>query len=167
MTGDSREYECLAQLERLLAECDVSRWVFTQDVAIQVGVIPYSHPVLTLNTRHLRQDDLLLATFLHEQIHWFAESRGDSLHNALTELEGLYPSVPVGFPEGARDRHSTYLHLVVNWLEFDALRMVIGLDRALAVIEHWCSDHYTWIFQQVRDNDTALGDLVQRHSLVV
>ena len=29
-----------------------------------------SHPVLTLHTRHRRDDDLLLSTFLHEQLHW-------------------------------------------------------------------------------------------------
>jgi hypothetical protein len=41
---------------------------------------------------------LLLATYIHEQLHWWA-SRSD-----LTEIERewrrRYPEVPVGFPEG-------------------------------------------------------------------
>ena len=42
------------QLRRLLRIIyDLHKWLFTRDVLIQSGVIPHSHPVLTLNTRYL------------------------------------------------------------------------------------------------------------------
>ena len=61
------------QLLALLARYDVSRWRFTSAVAIADKAIPHSHPILTLSTRHLDDDGLLLATYLHEQLHWFLE----------------------------------------------------------------------------------------------
>src|SRR5262245_53037606 len=59
------------QLRRLLRAYDLHKWLFTRDVLIQSGVIPHSHPVLTLNTRYVDDDTAQLATFVHEQLHWF------------------------------------------------------------------------------------------------
>jgi hypothetical protein len=59
------------QLRRLLRTYDLHKWLFTRDVLIQSGVIPHSHPVLTLNTRYVDDDTAQLATFVHEQLHWF------------------------------------------------------------------------------------------------
>lgn len=69
--NDAREQQTKLQLERLLATYDVSRWMFTRTILIESGrdVIPHSHPVLTLSTRHLKDDELLLSTFVHEQLH--------------------------------------------------------------------------------------------------
>ena len=58
------------QLHRLLHTYDMQKWLFTHDVLVQSGVIPHSHPVLTLNTRYLDDDTAQLATFVHEQLHW-------------------------------------------------------------------------------------------------
>jgi hypothetical protein len=60
-----------AQLERLIAAHDLRQWTFTHEIVIDEKSIPHSHPVLTLHTRHLKQDDELLSTYLHEQLHWF------------------------------------------------------------------------------------------------
>src|SRR3712207_4261996 len=56
-----------------------------------------------LRGRHLMDDELLLSTFVHEQLHWFiAENRRDS-EAAMKELRVLFPKIPVGFPEGSTD----------------------------------------------------------------
>jgi non-ribosomal peptide synthetase component F len=66
-----REKETADLLSALVQSYDLRAWTFTRTVRIEEGVIPHSHPVLTLNTRHLEDREQLLALFLHEQIHWF------------------------------------------------------------------------------------------------
>lgn len=165
-TGDEREAQCLVQLNGVLERHDLSRWIFTQEIAIQVGAIPHSHPVLTLNTRHLKQDDLLLSTFLHEQIHWYAVEQYEAVSAAMGEFRVLYPSAPVGFPQGAEDEESTYLHLFINWLEHYALQGILGEERAREVIEHWSTDHYTWVYREVLQNRDQIESVLHRHGLV-
>ena len=63
------ERETARALRRLVETHDVGRWIFTRTVVIDERQIPHSHPVLTLHTRHLGDDDMLLAVFLHEQLH--------------------------------------------------------------------------------------------------
>jgi hypothetical protein len=63
-----RERAARDQLRRLIAAHDLRGWVFTNQIRIEQGAIPQSHPVLTLNTRHLDDDDRALAAFLHEQL---------------------------------------------------------------------------------------------------
>ena len=70
-SGTALEQRGREQLERLLATHDLSRWLFTRTVQIQSRVIPHSHPVLTLNMQYLDNDAAQLASFLHEQLHWF------------------------------------------------------------------------------------------------
>ena len=70
-SGTPLEERGREQLLRLLYTHDLQKWLFTRDVLIQDGVIPHSHPVLTLNTRYLDDDTAQLATFVHEQLHWF------------------------------------------------------------------------------------------------
>ena len=94
------------QLRRLLRAYELRKWLFTRDVLIQSDVIPHSHPVLTLNTRYLDDDIAQLATFVHEQLHWFLTDRVKRAKTGavLTELRALYPAVPTALPEGARGR---------------------------------------------------------------
>jgi hypothetical protein len=69
--GDAKERATERQLDRLLSQYDLSQWIFTTSVVIDEDAIPHSHPILTLHARHLKDDDLLLSTFVHEQAHWF------------------------------------------------------------------------------------------------
>jgi hypothetical protein len=153
------------QLERLLATYDLEPWLFTRDILIQRGTIPHSHPVLTLSTRHLKDDDLLLATFVHEQIHWFLGTKSEASRLAKAELRELYPKVPVGYPEGAQNEDSTYLHLVVCYLEHAALRHLLGELRARQVMEFWTHDHYTWVYREVLESPAKIGGVIRKHQL--
>jgi hypothetical protein len=104
---DSRERQTKEQLQRLLANYDISNWVFTRKIIIESDVIPHSHPVLTLSTRHLKDDDLLLSTFVHEQLHWYLDEKPKETEEAYKEFKAVFPKVPVRFPEGANDEEST------------------------------------------------------------
>jgi hypothetical protein len=60
--GTTGEAQTRDQLRRLLTTYDVSPWIYTRSIVIDERAIPFSHPVLTLHTRHQQDDDLLLST---------------------------------------------------------------------------------------------------------
>ena len=68
---DEEKEKAREQLKRILSKYDLDPWIFTQRVQIVAGVDPHSHPILTLNTDFLDNDELQLSVFLHEQAHWF------------------------------------------------------------------------------------------------
>ncbi len=138
------------QLQRLLTTYDLEPWLFTRKVAIdETARIPHSHPVLTLNADDLDNDDAALATFVHEQFHWWVMRDQKRLGQAIAAFRELFPEVPGG-RAGARDENSTYLHLVICDLELQAMSRLLGKERARAVIAGW--EHYTWIYEQVLEN---------------
>jgi hypothetical protein len=167
LANDSeRERQTRDQLVALLQRYDLDRWLFTDVVRIEQGVIPHSHPVLTLNTYVLGDDARLLAIYLHEQLHWFCDQREAATERAIEELRGIYPVVPVGLPEGAKSEFSSYLHLVIGDLEYAALIDVVGPDDARQVIEGWCQSHYTWIYATVLRDFDMIEAIVARHDLL-
>ena len=150
------------KLKRILEEYDVEKWIYTDTITIDDTAIPRSHPVLTLNTRP--QSDLsLLATFIHEQVHWFLEENDNKTNDLMKELRTKFPTVPVGNGEGARDEYSSYLHLIVNFLEFDGIKQLAGERAAQAVIAR--KAYYKWIYRQVRANRAYLAELIRKHGL--
>jgi hypothetical protein len=155
------------QLRRLLHTHDVRKWLFTRDVLIQSGMIPHSHPVLILNTRYLGDDTAQLATFVHEQIHWFLTDHLERVKTdaALTELRALYPTVPTALPTGASSERSTYLHLIVCSLELQALTELLGEPSARQQLERWT--HYTWVYWTVLTDTERLGGVLRRHGIIV
>lgn len=154
------------QLEGLLARYDLRGWLFTDQIVIDDLAIPHSHPVLTLHSRHLGHDDALLSTFLHEELHHFESARPEAVARATAELEKAFPALPVGFPEGAGSKESSYLHLIVNFLEYESLVRVIGQKRADETFALWENDHYRAIYRRVRESGPTIAAIVAREGLV-
>ena len=165
--NDASEVQTKSQLQKLLAQYDLSRFIFTKEIIINRDSIPHSHPVLTLHTRHLKDDDLLLSTFVHEQIHWFFTQHQDQTEQAVKELRTIFPKVAVGFPEGADSEDSTYLHLLVNTLEYRADKELLGELRARQVMEFWATDHYKWAYRQVLDEGDKIRVVLRKYKLVI
>ena len=159
------EQQTKAQLERLLKQYDTSKYTFTKKVVIDDSAIPHSDPVLTLHTRHRQQDDELLSTYVHEQLHWYLESKKQQTDAAEKELAQLYPNPPVGGREGSRTLQSDYLHLIVCKLEWDADRQLLGDERAKAVMDFWAQDHYTWVYQTVLADPDKIEEIIKRNNL--
>lgn len=162
-SGTPLEEQGREQLERLLSRYDLARWLYTSDIVVRSFVAPHSHPVLTLNTRQLDDDDGCLGTFLHEQFHWYAVNRLEQTEAAVQELRGLYPGVPVGPPEGAKSEYSTYLHLIICTLELDALTNLLGENRARAVIRN--RSYYTWVYERAMSDDGRIRSVLEQHGL--
>lgn len=154
------------QVERLLNTYDTDRWIFTTKIAIETGAIPHSHPVLTLNSRHLNNDHLLLSTFLHEQLHWFLDGREKAASLAVDKLKLAFPSLPTGYPEGADTEQSNYEHLIVIFLEYKAIRQLLGDSAALETMNFWAADHYKKLYSTVLDNQDLIGSIVSTYRLL-
>ena len=164
--GSKAEQQTKEQLQRLLTAYDLSKWVFTKSIIIDEKSIPHSHPILTLHTRHLKDDELLLSSFVHEQLHWFITQRDKDSEAAMKELRVLFPKIPVGFPEGSNDESGNYEHLLVVYLEYRADRELLGELKARQVMDFWAVDHYTWIYKTVLERTRDIGNIAFKYKLI-
>lgn len=158
------EQQTRDQLLRLIEAHDVEDWLFTREILIDETQIPHSHPVLTLHTRHLGDDDTLLSTFIHEQFHWLEEGETlDEFRAAMREFEEIYPDAPDRSGGGASDVESTYRHLLVCDLELQGMTLLVGEERAREVLAG--ITHYEWIYEKVL-TDPRVREVTERHGFV-
>jgi hypothetical protein len=146
---------------------DLSRFEYSTRVRIAPTEIPHSHPRITLNT-WVRDDLGLLSMYLHEQMHWYvtwySHARAPQWRQLFSQLRERYPAAPVGGTDGANDAFSTYLHLLVNWLEVEAVSQFINRDR---VVQHVrLMPFYRWIYQTVIDDWQLLEALYRDQGLL-
>jgi hypothetical protein len=147
--NSDREKEILNLLNELLVEYDLSKWIFTNKVLIEQRIIPHSHPVLTLNTSSTDKKDIL-TTFIHEQLHWYVEKNPESEKRAIAKFKERYKNVPYQNRAGAKDEYSTYLHLIVCYLEYRSMASLIGETEAKQLM--WNMTHYTWVYNKIIDD---------------
>lgn len=160
--GAEREKAVIPKMQQLLKQYDLSKWVFTNEVIIEQYAIPHSHPVLTMNTK-LVADEEMLSTFVHEQLHWYVSERPEAEKKAIAEFREKYPEVPFGNREGAKDEYSTYLHLIVCYLEYKSMVTLVGQPTAEKVMRE--TNHYTWIYKTVLEDEQYIGEVVARNGL--
>lgn len=156
------EKAVIPRVQEILDKYDLSKWVFTDKIIIEAFAIPHSHPVLTLNTKPQSQDELL-STFIHEQLHWYVDENKDSELKAIADFKKEYKNVPHGNREGAKDEYSTYLHLIVCYLEFKSMAMLVGEERAEKVMRE--TNHYTWIYETVLKDRDLIGKIIASNKL--
>lgn len=151
-TGTELERNGQSLIEGFAKSYDLSKYYFTKKVHIQTYVTPHSHPVLTLNTRTIKEPNSYLAVFLHEQIHWFFDLNGreEKTKRFIEKMKVKFPKVPSQKEGGAKDDESTYLHLAVCFYELEQLSKLIGSSEAERVFK---SDNiYFWVREQVLNN---------------
>lgn len=157
-----------AWLEALRRRHDLTPYEYTRHVRIVPASKTFSHPILTLGTRFTETEDQLLATYLHEQMHWYLYLLGgidhDPIEPIFDELVRRYPDAPTSLPEGARNYDQTYAHLVVCWLELEVTGRLIGRMRAAALAD--TTYGYRWIYRTVLRDWTALEALLRAHGIV-
>jgi len=155
------------RVHKMRRQFDLTPLEYTRRVRIAPIEVPHSHPVLTLNTRS-QSDHALLCTYVHEQMHWYIWRLGSPTFNPIApfyyELQKRYPAVPASAPEGANDEYSTYLHLVINWLEIEVASSFLG--RELAISTALDTPVYRWIYRQVIADWESLGSLYREHKII-
>jgi hypothetical protein len=165
-----KEIQTKNKLEALLKEYDVSKWTFTRKIVIdEQEFAAHSHPILTISGyRYINRDPAdLLSVFVHEQIHWFTASHLEHTGKAKDELKIVYPDAPTAPPEGARDKESTYLHLIVCFLEYEAMKELVGKEKAKEVIERQSTRSYKWIYRTVLSDGDKIKAVIDRHKLQI
>ena len=160
--GEQSEAE---RLRRLLSRFDLTPWVFTRRVLIDEKVTPHSHPVLTIGYGDHGDDNLLLSNFVHEQLHWWLVAHQQQTDAAMSELRELFPHLPVGGLDGAVNEQSSYLHLIVNWLEWQGDKALLGESKAADVMAFWKGDHYRVLYRTVLDSEDVVARVVAKHGL--
>lgn len=144
---------------------DLSPFLYTKTIKIESRVIPHSHPVLTLNSRNAEAPKKLLSVFLHEQLHWWLTNNKVQTDLAIKELKKIYPKAPVTKSMGP---NSTYLHLIVCYLELKAVSFYLGKKEGREVISSIMNKDkiYPWIYNQVLNKDFAIQKIVKKHKLL-
>jgi hypothetical protein len=161
------EQQTREQLRNVLSEYDVSPWLRKREVRVDSSSVGGSGPdFITLSTDHLGDDLGLLSEFIHEQIHRITfEERRERRNAAIREFQSLYPNAPSELPEGGPGEFATYMHLVINWLELDAMTELVEKKtaRRLAADE----EHYTWINRRVLEDTEKIGAVLAKHDLLI
>ena len=144
---------------------DLRPFLYTKKILIQSQVIPHSHPVLTINTRHAEDPKKILSVWLHEELHWWALQNSKNISLAIKELEKIYPKAPVTKSSGS---NSTFLHLIICHLELKALGFYLGDIEARQVITDIMKKDkiYPWIYYQILYKDHAIKRLVKKYNLI-
>lgn len=172
VNGSESEQLLQEKLFALFEQYGLERWLYAERVNLEDGAVPHSHPVLTLTpesrlTDYATDPERLLSVYVHEQLHWFTllddPARDRPRINA--ELRARYPDLPVGFPDGCRSEFSNYLHIVVNFFEYAALRELLGDERAKGMIER--HPGYRAIYAIVLKDDADLERLFSDCGLVL
>ena len=164
--GIERELKTKAALEELLAQYDVSKWIFTKSILIEEGAIPYCCP-LTLSTAFLSYDYINLSTFIHEQLEMFVSTKDPQMNQAMIELRALYPKVPTDSTGTQSDRTEagTYKHLVLCYLEFSAMKKLAGEEAARSTMERM--GHYIWVYETVLADSDKIDSIVRKYNLII
>ena len=173
-SGSDRELRTAQQLLGLARTYDLSKWHFTRKVLIQENVPAHSHPLLTLHAGAGAgwraggvETDLqlarLLSVYVHEQIHrslhdW--PERWERTQQAMAELEELFPDPPIG---RGGSKVSTYEHLIVFYLQKDAMKELVGDDMARRVWESF--SFLAWVRQTISTERTKIQAVIEKFDL--
>jgi hypothetical protein len=159
------EKEIKSRLEALLNKHALEPYLYTKDIKIQADIIPHSHPTLTLNT-DFASDTHLLSTFLHEQMHWYSLSKDYDEEAMGREIFQLYPEVPADLPVGAGSTQSTYLHILICYLEYHTLSRVLGKEAAREHMEYMSQQYYTWVYETILKDEAQLEAIFRKYGLL-
>ena len=148
-------------LKGLINEFPVSPWVRVRDIIIRKDAISQSNP-FTINTRYNKDRYMLLATFLHEQIHRLEPENMQAFTQARLEIQSEFPDLD---PSVSDEPVRAYRHFIVCYFEIEALKKLLGLKEGLAVINK--KDKNVWIYQQILipTNAATIRSICQKYRL--
>src|SRR5882757_5308087 len=164
--GFSMEEQRKEQMEHLARQYDLKKYTITRDIVIERGAMNHSYPVLTLNLRFLDNDDLALSAYIHEQGHWVLMERHRPENPALFEdLRRTFPNMETRVPDGDGELRSSYFHIAVCMLEWQAMEELVGLERARKVIEWKQGDHYKAIYSTLLNHREQVEGVLARNGV--
>ena len=144
---------------------ELSPFIYTKNIRIQSDVTSHSHLVITLNTKNADNPKKLLSQFLHEQLHWWTQMNHANAQLAMNDLKKYFPEVPVKKGETAE---STYLHLIICFLEYKALGFYIGEKDSKKIINEFKNKDkiYPWVYTQVLNKEKTINWAVKKNKIL-
>jgi hypothetical protein len=121
---------------------DLEKWTFTENLVIRDDGFSHSYPELTLATNQLvaRNDQEFISIYVHENLHVFLSLHPKNFYATIADLRISYPNVPIGRVNGVhlggRDEESTYIHLIVGYLEYMAMMQLFGKESATEILRN-------------------------------
>lgn len=144
---------------------DLRPFLFTKKIHIQSYVVPHSHPVLTLNTRHAETPHHLLSTWMHEEFHWWLGLHPRETDKAIADFTKAYPKLP---KDVVGNKRSTYLHLAICFLEYRALVHFLGQKEARELLQELVAKDkiYPWVYTQVLNDEAKIKKIIVTNKLL-
>ena len=130
---------------------------FTQEVVIEKGSVPHSHPILTLNTR-VEDERLVLKTLVHEQFHWHAQDH-KNYKGCIGYLKTKYND------DGEHNKSGTYPnsyweHIIVCFNTRNYLENLLSEEDVEWIYQQW--QPYPTLEKLITDKfEKVKGDLQQ------
>ncbi len=108
--------------------------VFTNEIAVEEGVVPHAYPILTINTR-VKEPRLLLKTLVHEQFHWYTKEH-PQYAGCIAYLKKNYKN------DGEHNKSCTYPnsyweHIIVCYNTRNYLESKLSQKDILWIYEQW------------------------------
>jgi hypothetical protein len=154
------------QMERLAKQYDLKKYTVTRGILIERGAMNHSYPVLTLNLRFLDNNDLALSAYVHEQGHWVLTESHRADNPALFEdLQRAFPNMETHVPDGDGELRSSYFHIAVCMLEWQAMEGLVGPERARKAIEWKQADHYKAIYSTLLNHWEQVESVLNTHGV--
>ncbi len=153
-------------LDHLVKIFPLAPMFFTTDIHIQPQSVPTSHPILTLNTRYAENPNLLLASFLHYELHWWLERKSKEFQLAQADLKSLFFPLPaVAISKSEKD---TFQHLIICFLEYEALIHYLNLKEANKILKDliYKEKIHPWIYKQAYKNYEEIKFIVKKYELM-
>jgi hypothetical protein len=122
--------------------------------------------VLTVGFGDHGDDNLLLSNFVHEELHWWLAAHQRQTNAAVDDLRKRFSALPVGGRDGAMNEQSSYLHLIVIYLEWQGDNALLGEGKAADVMAFWKNDHYRVLYRTVLESEDVIAKIVAAHGLM-
>lgn len=156
-------------LQDLAVRFELEPFLFTRRICLDpaLGRGGVSHPILSIGVLYAKEPDRFLSVFLHEQMHWFLCACDlKTVDAAIDEFRSCWLDAPDSsmHDEVGIDDYSTYLHFAVNWLELDALSVLLGTERAREILAS--HSFYRWINARVLRDTDQIAEVMARHGLL-
>lgn len=159
LKNDSERERKVAEILRdLFEEYDLP--TFTENIVIEEGAVPHSHPILTLNTRTL-DTFTVMQVFIHEQFHWYATQHPE-YQNALEALKEHSRTTEV---YKNQDQKESFLeHLIVCFNTRNTLTSILTEEEVSSIYSAWQA--YPEIEKFVLDEWEKIKKVLELHSLL-
>ena len=153
-------------MERLAKQYDLKKYTVMRDILIERGAMNHSYPVLTLNLRFLDNNDLALSAYVHEQGHGvLMERHRDDTPALFEDLQRAFPNMEIRVPDGDGELRSSYFHIAVCLLEWQAMEDLTGPARAHKVIEWKQGDDYKAIYSTLLNHGEQVESVLSIHGV--